>query len=51
VGCFFIGKQKVVLLSKYRKNGWEFATSALIGTGQKIPQITFFCSSDVCRNA
>jgi len=30
VGYFFIGKQKVVLFPKYRKNGWESAASALI---------------------
>jgi hypothetical protein len=29
VGYFFIGKQKVVLLPKYRENGWESAASAL----------------------
>jgi hypothetical protein len=30
VGYFFIGKQKVVLFPKYRKNGWESAASALM---------------------
>jgi len=30
VGCFFLGKQKVVLFPKYRENGWEAAASALI---------------------
>jgi hypothetical protein len=30
VGYFFIGKQKVVLFPKYRKNGWESAVSALM---------------------
>jgi hypothetical protein len=29
VGCFFIGKQKVILFPKYRENGWETAASAL----------------------
>jgi hypothetical protein len=29
VGCFFIGKQKIVLFPKYRENGWESAASAL----------------------
>jgi len=29
VGYFFIGKQKVVLFPKYRKNSWESAASAL----------------------
>jgi len=29
VRCFFLGKQKVVLFPKYRKNGWEAAASAL----------------------
>jgi hypothetical protein len=28
--CFFIRKQKVVLFSKYRENGWESDGSALI---------------------
>jgi hypothetical protein len=32
VEYFFIGKQKVVLFPKYRKNGWESATSALSPT-------------------
>jgi hypothetical protein len=30
VGCFFIGKQKVVLFHKYRENGWETDESTLI---------------------
>jgi len=25
VGCFFIGKQKIVLFPKYRKNVWKSA--------------------------
>jgi len=29
VGCFFLGKQKVVLFPKYKENGWEAAASAL----------------------
>jgi hypothetical protein len=29
VGYFFIGKQKIVLFPKYRKNGWKSAASAL----------------------
>jgi len=29
VGCFFIGKQKIVLFPKYKENGWETAASAL----------------------
>jgi hypothetical protein len=29
VGCFFIGKQKVVLFPKYMENGWETDESAL----------------------
>jgi hypothetical protein len=29
VGCFFTGKQKIVLFPKYRENGWESAASAL----------------------
>jgi hypothetical protein len=29
VWCFFIGKQKVVLFPKYRKNGWKTDGSAL----------------------
>jgi hypothetical protein len=29
VEYFFIGKQKIVLLSKYKENDWESATSAL----------------------
>jgi hypothetical protein len=32
VGCFFLGKQKVVLFPKYRENGWEAAASALSQT-------------------
>jgi hypothetical protein len=32
VGYFFIGKQKVVLFPKYRKNGWKSAASALRDT-------------------
>ena len=28
---FFIENQKVVLFSKFRKNGWEVATSTLTG--------------------
>jgi hypothetical protein len=29
VGYFFIGKQKIVLFPKYKKNGCESAASAL----------------------
>jgi hypothetical protein len=29
MGCFFVGKQKVILFPKYRENGWEAAASAL----------------------
>jgi hypothetical protein len=29
VGCFFLGKQKVVLFLKYRLNGWKAAASTL----------------------
>jgi len=31
VGCFFTGKQKVVLFPKYKENGLESAASALRG--------------------
>lgn len=31
MGCFFIGKQKIVLFSKYRKNIWESVASAFRG--------------------
>jgi hypothetical protein len=41
VWYFFIGKQKVVLFPKYRKNGWESAASALsIGNNKKMKQRT-----------
>jgi hypothetical protein len=33
VEYFFIGKQKIILFPKHRKNGWESAASALIGHG------------------
>jgi hypothetical protein len=30
VKCFFLGKEKIVLFPKYKKNDWVFAASALI---------------------
>jgi hypothetical protein len=39
VGCFFLGKQKVVLFPKYRENGWEAAASALSHVGRTITTI------------
>jgi hypothetical protein len=39
VGCFFLGKQKVVLFPKYRENGWEAAASAL--TSPLFPRLAF----------
>jgi hypothetical protein len=38
VGYFFIGKQKVVLFSKYRKNGWESAASAMASCRKLLVQ-------------
>jgi hypothetical protein len=35
----------------YTKSHMHPSFGTLIGTSQKIPQITFFCSSDVRRNA
>jgi hypothetical protein len=36
---FFIGKQKVVLFRKYRKNGWESAASSLRSNKCDLDQV------------
>jgi hypothetical protein len=40
--CFFLGKQKVVLFPKYRKNGWEAAVSALTHRRRSCIAIIYF---------